>query len=485
MVRRILGGVVLAVSAMVGVMAWAQEKGQTIILDGKPFIVDTWLKGPDVSSVGIAVISPPDAQPKVDFVIRGVGNWDLVWRNLPDSQAGASCAEEERLVRALAREAGLAVTDFEPSRCKDYSKIYNTWSSFGSARFSRAAQPPEAQKCTADAWLGTWQRPGTAPQAKVLQLQFTKGQYGGLAKAQGYNGHPEFNGKQVIDNIYSETPGCTYLAQCSMGISAPVSCKLTIDPAKNTLLVQDRNGIRTYFDGPWTRSATPLPTAATCSARDIDGNWHRSDGALVPIVGIDAGFRDGGNALMFNHPDIWPKGSHKFLRVFRDGGPDSCKLSAVCISYETNRSTGQAFKRERACTLTIDPERQTLSESGSTLSYSRTPKSSGGGQQAPRSITTAPAEPPVSVPVTSAQELAEIATRERLNREQAAFAQKQLAENAAAKAAFEKATADREATIAAQAAEAARKQREYEAAMAKWRADVEACKNGDRSRCAQ
>lgn len=233
--------------------------------------------------------------------------------------------------------------------------------------------------------------------------------------------------------------------------------------------MQDHFGISTYFDGPWTRSATPVATGPNCAANDIDGNWHRSDGALVPIVGIDAGFRDGGNALMFNHPDNWPKGSHKFLRVFRDGGPESCKMSAVCINYDINRSTGQTFKRERNCTLTVDPERQTLSESGSTLSYSR-----------------ARAELPVSVPVTSAQELAEIATREQLNREQADFAARQVAENNAAKAAFEKATAEREATIAAQHAEAERKQREYDAAMARWRAevaDVEACNRGETSRC--
>lgn len=93
------------------------------------------------------------------------------------------------------------------------------------------------------------------------------------------------------------------------------------------------------------------------------------------------------------------------------------------------------------------------------------------------------AQSPASLPVTSAQELAEIATRERLNREQADFGARQVAENNAAKAAFEKATAEREATIAAQQAEAARKQREYEAAMAKWRADVEACQKGDISRC--
>jgi fused signal recognition particle receptor len=103
---------------------------------------------------------------------------------------------------------------------------------------------------------------------------------------------------------------------------------------------------------------------------------------------------------------------------------------------------------------------------------------------------------PESMPVTSAQELAEIATRERLNREQAAFAQRQLAENAAAKAAFEQATADRAATIARQQAEyeaqvaaveaeKQRRERAYAAALEKWQADVAACKAGDVSRCGQ
>lgn len=114
------------------------------------------------------------------------------------------------------------------------------------------------------------------------------------------------------------------------------------------------------------------------------------------------------------------------------------------------------------------------------------PKRPPANAAAPAPRTTLPAEPPVSEPVTSAQELAEIATRERLNREQAEFAAKQVADNAAAKAAFDKATADREATIAAQNAEAERKRRDHEAAMAKWRADVadaEACNRGEISRC--
>ena len=106
----------------------------------------------------------------------------------------------------------------------------------------------------------------------------------------------------------------------------------------------------------------------------------------------------------------------------------------------------------------------------------------------------------LSIPVTLEQAMQEEVDRERLNREQAAFAQRQLAENAASQAAHDRAVAEREAIIARQraeqeAAEAAwqaevqqreRAYQDYEDAMARWRAqvaDVEACNAGDRSRC--
>jgi hypothetical protein len=86
--------------------------------------------------------------------------------------------------------------------------------------------------------------------------------------------------------------------------------------------------------------------------------------------------------------------------------------------------------------------------------------------------------------------------RARLNREQADFAARQQAENAANQRAFDQAVADREATIARQAAEAAAAKAAYdaevaraaaahEAEMARWRADVAACEAGNISRCAQ
>lgn len=89
--------------------------------------------------------------------------------------------------------------------------------------------------------------------------------------------------------------------------------------------------------------------------------------------------------------------------------------------------------------------------------------------------------------VTAEQAENERAARERLNREQAEFAARQLADNAAAKEAWEQAKREREAGIARQQAEhraqIARQEREHTAAIDRWRADVAACKAGDKSRC--
>lgn len=501
--RQFAAGMAFAVLALVGAAAVAQrddnfeylmiedgrevplarkvKSGEIVDLDGDTFTATTWYYG----NGGFSAVLDKKGLGSNYYQIRfevGVDGRSYNWSTGGRPGLTGSCNDEERWIRAIARRAGLKVLSLDINSCR---RVYGDGSGGTMGTVSLAWDPMQPQrqaaKCTPDAYLGAWQRPGSPPRASILQLQFATSDYGGEGIAQGYNGHPEFNGKRVISTVYPapDGNGCVYTAQCSIGISSPVSCKITIDPARNTLLVQDSFGIGTYFDGPWTRSATPVATGPKCSANDIDGNWHRSDGALVPIVGIDAGFRDGGNALMFNHPDGWPKGTHKFLRLFREGGNDSCEMSAVCINYDINRSTGQTTKRERNCTLTVDPQRQTLTESGSTLSYRRTPF----GNQPNQSITQAPPEPLVSAPVPSAQELAELAIRERLNREQADFAANQLAQNAAAKAAFDKATAEREAIIASQNAEAERKQREYEAAMAKWRETVEACEKGDMTRC--
>ena len=81
--------------------------------------------------------------------------------------------------------------------------------------------------------------------------------------------------------------------------------------------------------------------------------------------------------------------------------------------------------------------------------------------------------------------------RAALNRQQAEYARHQLEQNAANRRAYQAAMAARAAKIqqqrqthdAAVAAHDAKVQR-YKEAMRQWRADVAACKAGDRDRCA-
>ena len=76
----------------------------------------------------------------------------------------------------------------------------------------------------------------------------------------------------------------------------------------------------------------------------------------------------------------------------------------------------------------------------------------------------------------------------KLNAEQNKFASSQLEENEEAQRAHDAEAKAREEKIAQEQAayEAAKEKRErdYAEAMAKWKADVEACKAGDKSKCA-
>ncbi|MEW9854446.1 hypothetical protein [Novosphingobium sp. M1R2S20] len=94
------------------------------------------------------------------------------------------------------------------------------------------------------------------------------------------------------------------------------------------------------------------------------------------------------------------------------------------------------------------------------------------------------AEPPEPTYGTSIPEEA----RAKLNREQAESAQRQLEENAASKRAYEEAEYEREEQmrrdLEAYEQEKKRLAKEHAAAMDVWRADVAACRSGDRTRCA-
>lgn len=122
-----------------------------------------------------------------------------------------------------------------------------------------------------------------------------------------------------------------------------------------------------------------------------------------------------------------------------------------------------------------EPTPVAVAVDAATVAPGAKPLAHAAGEATPVAIDVAPVETEEQV-------------RARLNAEQAAFARKQAEETAANQRAYEEALVAREAEIQRQQQayqdETARLAREHDAAMARWRADAEACKKGDRSRCA-
>lgn len=125
--------------------------------------------------------------------------------------------------------------------------------------------------------------------------------------------------------------------------------------------------------GQTAAATTAAQSGPTCTKDDIEGNWRRSDGATVTLIGVQifGGSGSGGVALLFNHPaGWWPKGHHKFTKIYRTGGPRSCKMTAMCANYD-RMASGQIKRNERPCVLEVDPKARTMTESGTRLTYSR------------------------------------------------------------------------------------------------------------------
>lgn len=96
-----------------------------------------------------------------------------------------------------------------------------------------------------------------------------------------------------------------------------------------------------------------------CSDKDIEGNWSRSDGASIVLNGM--GLKDGGRALMFNHPQGWPAGVFKFSDIHHQSG---CIYAAVCQTLHRNAAGGGYNITEEKCTLTVDKAKKTLTAPG-------------------------------------------------------------------------------------------------------------------------
>lgn len=381
------------------------------------------------------------------------------------------CTRLPDVVKAFAEQKGYSVSAVTLDTCGEANEL-------SKGKVILKGAPAGPLSCKSDAYLGAWQRKGEGGQKLQVQIVFVteRGASAPVGSTRGFASAPYGDGTVVASRIRQVKDSCIFDAQCGSNLSSANACKLVIDPANNTLKIE--GGSQMFVsDRVWTRS-TPMAAETVCSREDVEGDWRRSDGANVPIVGVHV-FKNGpgGNALLFNHPEgWWPKGRTKFTGIYREGGDRSCKLKATCATYDRTTS-GNVVRRERACTLTIDPVKKRMTESGSSLFYTRD-----------GAVKGTPAKPEAAAAAPTAPSAEEQAATSSLNAQQAATAKREIAEyeaqkkriadeQAAKEAAYRKALADRDALIA----ENERKARE---ARAKWEAAAAACRAGDQSQCA-
>lgn len=239
------------------------------------------------------------------------------------------------------------------------------------------------------------------------------------------------------------------------------------------------------FPGRWTRGR-PAKAAATCTKDDINGTWHRADGARVLMTGVGV-FGNGGHGIMDRYSeDRWPKGESKFRAVKEVG---VCRYEARCTTVTWRTTTTNTTTRssgfdvsDAACTLTVDPAKRVMTASGPHGVYTRV---------APNAAAERAAEAREAAEAAKAREVAAEAERTAsLNREVAERDAAIKRRNAEIKAADERRQREYLEALAAQKAEADRIRREaaaakarYEAEMAAWRARVAACNAGDYTQC--
>lgn len=235
-----------------------------------------------------------------------------------------------------------------------------------------------------------------------------------------------------------------------------------------------------FLPGRWTRGSPPKP-AATCGKDDINGTWHRADGARVLMTGVGV-FGNGGHAIMDRYPeDRWPKGESKFRGVKEVA---ACRYEARCTTV-TSRTSSDGYSydvKDAACTLTVDPAKRVMTASGTHGVYTRV---------APNAAAERAAQASEAAEAAKARDAAAEAERTAsLNREVAERDAAIKRRNAETKAADERRQREYLDAIARQKAEVERLKREeaaakarYEAEMAAWRARVAACKAGDYAQC--
>jgi hypothetical protein len=130
---------------------------------------------------------------------------------------------------------------------------------------------------------------------------------------------------------------------------------------------EQRAQVRLQFDDP-AATKQPMGRVSGFNASPYgEGNWTRTDGAQISVAGVR--FKDGGNALLYNHPTGgWPQGAFKFSQIKSKG---ACDWEAQCATVYRDSAKGGFNTVRGACTLTVDPETKTMTASGTHGTFKR------------------------------------------------------------------------------------------------------------------
>lgn len=400
-----------------------------------------------------------------------------------------SCNGAAAILQDVVSNSGLPVRiDPAQVKCDEYEGTKGGMSSylFGMATHVRdieitapllKAAPPPVKKvgsCDPAALAGRWTNKGKEYAGWGVSLTVAAGKNGvsgdferTLRRAPTDRRpdwpHPMLRAFQLGAPIAGPAGGaCRYKATgyvYGSGISTPWSGVVSVAPGARALTVEGLGE-----SAPWTRGEPPAPVQ-TCSDGDIEGTWHRPDGARLSVRGMN--FKDGGAGVWEAHPDPrWRPGAYRYQSIKPAG---ACRWTATCVAVSIDSAGGGWQERSGACTLTVDPKTGRLNDSGSnttgSYTYSREPaEGSREAQNLNAEVNRKNAE-------AEAREKAREAEYERKMREYEAKKKADADAYARAQQEYERQKAEVEA----------KRQRE----LREWQERVRRCQEGDITACAQ
>lgn len=263
------------------------------------------------------------------------------------------------------RASGGAVIGTSEERCNiEFDKTTGTLSASGThGVFTRQGLAPDDYSRFAGEWrladdtIRAVDIPDSQnPQWIKEDLQKYRMTFGGLSAPQvgkaNSSLHSAYGSWRRLFGIVSSAPG---RLSCMDQQGNSWGCELTMSGDRLVIAKTDPSRPEPI---EFVRSSVPSsPEPVVCAARDLNGNYSRSDGLKISVltVGTALGW---GKVLATGGADntrglrVWPESIPK-LSDIRQAAPGSCNYVAQCHTLRWTQSS-QYSSTQEACTLTLD-----------------------------------------------------------------------------------------------------------------------------------